>query len=957
MKRALSRFGLLAILVGTPAVLAALAGGPHVPSFQDVSLTDTYVPPEAVLGVVAFAAWIVWLYLLVAVTLRALALLASRAEIRGGEVLLTASALVVPPALRRLIDIAVGGSLIVASLSPRQLPANVTQPRASVVSVQATADPTAPAQISRPHEIYCVRTGDSLWRIAERKLGSGFRWREIFELNRGRRFADGETLTNPRLIRPGWRLELPLRVDRATPRVSGPAEERATTGPEADALRTRPTPTERGVPLAGPSVQIEEPARNSPAVRLPSGLALAATFAAGMLSAELLGRLRRRRLASVSDEPPETLQELPLVRELRHAGAERSGKLDVALEAVMRAWRSHHSSHAPVLCAVESKRSLSFVIDDEGSSLPPTTGGSVSPQVRFRRDAGTVVAEVTGPFGSHGRRVGEEAELLFPVGQARDGSVVHVSPIDLGFAAVTGARATEMLRDLLLHCAAMASPEDLHIVLLAPDSALSEWDSLPHCTATATSWEGAPEALRELQVEFLRRARLFAEEGVETIREHMSRHDDDRLPQLLVVASAPPIAMRGLVESVGRDGSRFGAGFIALGWQPSTYRLSIDLDESSVRLSSVLPLPGRLVPMLLDGERAHQALDLVRAAWTEPPPEEGEADSASPGVAGAAQVALAEIAESGTADAAEPAPVETSATIAGEAEDEPSASVVTRDPLSFPSPGRPSVLCLGPYLVQRDGRTIHKGWRSRAKEMLAYLAAHPEGVPKERVIDALWPEFDPAEADLEFRRNASKIRAQVRAPDDARRYVVKEGESFLLEPEAWSIDVWDFSRLIVQARAADREQQRALLSAAVELYRGSFCSDCYYSWVEPIRERLRTMFLRASARLAELLCDERRYEEALAPLEKAIEADPVNEELCRRAMAIEVALGRAEDALARAARLEAVLSAEIGVEPSPATQELVSRIRQASERARRNYLSTSREPTSDELAVVSGNTP
>ena len=54
-----------------------------------------------------------------------------------------------------------------------------------------------------------VMRGDSLWRLASRHLGSGSRWREIFELNEGQVQADGRSLRNPDLLLIGWVLELP----------------------------------------------------------------------------------------------------------------------------------------------------------------------------------------------------------------------------------------------------------------------------------------------------------------------------------------------------------------------------------------------------------------------------------------------------------------------------------------------------------------------------------------------------------------------------------------------------------------------------------------------------------------------------------------------------------------------------------------------------------------------------
>ncbi|WP_235487645.1 LysM peptidoglycan-binding domain-containing protein, partial [Frankia sp. AvcI1] len=50
---------------------------------------------------------------------------------------------------------------------------------------------------------------DSLWRIADRCLGDGARWPQIWALNHGVVQADGRALTQPGLIRPGWVLRLP----------------------------------------------------------------------------------------------------------------------------------------------------------------------------------------------------------------------------------------------------------------------------------------------------------------------------------------------------------------------------------------------------------------------------------------------------------------------------------------------------------------------------------------------------------------------------------------------------------------------------------------------------------------------------------------------------------------------------------------------------------------------------
>ncbi|MFE9648122.1 BTAD domain-containing putative transcriptional regulator [Streptomyces sp. NPDC006365] len=53
------------------------------------------------------------------------------------------------------------------------------------------------------------RHHDSLWEVAERHLGDGRRYKEIYQLNKDRAQPDGSRLSEASLIRPGWILEMP----------------------------------------------------------------------------------------------------------------------------------------------------------------------------------------------------------------------------------------------------------------------------------------------------------------------------------------------------------------------------------------------------------------------------------------------------------------------------------------------------------------------------------------------------------------------------------------------------------------------------------------------------------------------------------------------------------------------------------------------------------------------------
>ncbi|MFD6432551.1 BTAD domain-containing putative transcriptional regulator [Streptomyces venezuelae] len=53
------------------------------------------------------------------------------------------------------------------------------------------------------------RHHDSLWEVAERHLGDGRRYKEIYQLNKDREQPDGSKLSEASLIRPGWIMEMP----------------------------------------------------------------------------------------------------------------------------------------------------------------------------------------------------------------------------------------------------------------------------------------------------------------------------------------------------------------------------------------------------------------------------------------------------------------------------------------------------------------------------------------------------------------------------------------------------------------------------------------------------------------------------------------------------------------------------------------------------------------------------
>ncbi len=155
---------------------------------------------------------------------------------------------------------------------------------------------------------YRVRAGDHLWGIAERWLGDGFRWVEIWERNRGREMGGGRRFTDPNVLVPGWVLELPPAVPAPDARPV-PAEGAAAVPPREPAVpaaaagrdpgESRPGGARSGRGRRG--TVAAEPARGAPERRRGGGAgrgrALRRATPPLRLGAPGRGRRRRARRA------------------------------------------------------------------------------------------------------------------------------------------------------------------------------------------------------------------------------------------------------------------------------------------------------------------------------------------------------------------------------------------------------------------------------------------------------------------------------------------------------------------------------------------------------------------------------------------------------------------------------------------------------------------------------------
>ena len=83
--------------------------------------------------------------------------------------------------------------------------------KADATESAADRGPVRSTALPPPERSYTVQPGEGWYTLAQRFLGNGNDWPELYELNRER------VSNNPHLLRVGTVIELPLDAKRASP--------------------------------------------------------------------------------------------------------------------------------------------------------------------------------------------------------------------------------------------------------------------------------------------------------------------------------------------------------------------------------------------------------------------------------------------------------------------------------------------------------------------------------------------------------------------------------------------------------------------------------------------------------------------------------------------------------------------------------------------------------------------
>ena len=221
------------------------------------------------------------------------------------------------------------------------------------------------------------------------------------------------------------------------------------------------------------------------------------------------------------------------------------------------------------------------------------------------------------------------------------------------------------------------------------------------------------------------------------------------------------------------------------------------------------------------------------------------------------------------------------------------------------------VQTLGAFKILKDGvplRFTGKSPRKPLELLKAVIAFGGSDVNQSTLIDALWPELEGDNAQRALETALYRLRKLL---GDEAAIVLKSGKLTV-----------DASRVWVDAFAVERSLEQADATRLLAAYRGPFLPEESAAWASSRRERLSNsimLLLHENGRRLEAC---KAWDAAIRCYRRALEIEPLTENVWYRLMLCHQQQGEPLEALAVYDRCRKILAGSLGIRPSAEMEQL-----------------------------------
>ena len=237
---------------------------------------------------------------------------------------------------------------------------------------------------------------------------------------------------------------------------------------------------------------------------------------------------------------------------------------------------------------------------------------------------------------------------------------------------------------------------------------------------------------------------------------------------------------------------------------------------------------------------------------------------------------------------------------------------------------------LGEVKATRDGAVVDLGGRRQRAVLAALVMQRDQVVPADRLVDCVWGDRPPANANGALQAYVSHLRRRLEPNASARQregVVARAGPGYVLRLPTDAVDAWAFEAALESAAGLAPAEAVCALDSALRLWRGPAYADyAGEAWAEVEIARLTELRGVARERLLGTRLELGEAQLVIGDLEALVKEDPLREERWRLLTLALYRAHRQAAALAALRRARKVLADELGVDPGPALRSLEAEV-------------------------------